>query len=56
VPSLSGLSVSDAQAKLATVGLTLDGKYGPSGGHVFLSTPSSGTKVKPGSSVDVFII
>jgi serine/threonine-protein kinase len=56
VPSVIGLSVDDAKAKLATVGLTLDGKYGPSGGKVFLSTPSAGTKVKPGSSVDVFIL
>jgi serine/threonine-protein kinase len=56
VPSVIGLSVDDAKAKLATVGLTLDGKYGPSGGKVFLSTPSAGSKVKPGSSVDVFIL
>ena len=56
VPSLSGLTVAQAEAKLATVGLTLDGKYGPGGGKVFLSTPGSGSKVKPGSSVDVFIL
>jgi serine/threonine-protein kinase len=56
VPSLSGLTVAEAEAKLATVGLKLGGKYGPGGGKVFLSTPGSGTKVKPGSSVDVFIL
>jgi serine/threonine-protein kinase len=56
VPSLNGLSVDDAKAKLATVGLSLGGTYGPGGGKIFLVTPSAGTKVKPGSSVDVFII
>ena len=56
VPALNGLTVAEAQAKLAIVGLTLDGKYGPSGGKVFLSTPGAGSKVKPGSSVDVFIL
>jgi serine/threonine-protein kinase len=56
VPSLNGLTSDAAAAKLATVGLTLGGKYGPSGGKVFLSTPGSGTKVKPGSSVDIFIL
>ena len=56
VPSLNGLSVDDAKAKLAAVGLTLGGTYGPGGGKVFLSTPGSGTKVKPGSSVDIFIL
>jgi serine/threonine protein kinase/beta-lactam-binding protein with PASTA domain len=56
VPSLNGLTVADAEAKLATVGLKLDSKFGPTGGKVFLSTPGAGTKVKPGSSVDVFIL
>jgi serine/threonine-protein kinase len=56
VPALVGLSVDDAKAKLAAVGLTIGGTYGPGGGKVFLATPSAGTKVKPGSSVDVFIL
>jgi serine/threonine-protein kinase len=56
VPSLSGLTVEQAEAKLATVGLKLDGKYGPGGGKVFLHTPGAGSKVAPGSSVDVFIL
>ncbi len=56
VPSVNGLTVAEAEAKLATVGLKLDGKYGPTGGKVFLSTPIPGTKVTPGSSVDVFIL
>jgi beta-lactam-binding protein with PASTA domain/serine/threonine protein kinase len=56
VPSLNGLTVAEAEAKLATVGLKLDSKFGPSGGKVFLTTPGAGTKVSPGSSVDVFIL
>jgi beta-lactam-binding protein with PASTA domain/serine/threonine protein kinase len=56
VPSLSGLTVAEAEAKLATVGLKLDSKFGPSGGKVFLTTPNAGSKVSPGSSVDVFIL
>ena len=56
VPALAGLGVEEARARLSAVGLTLGGTYGPGGGKVFLSTPSSGSKVKPGSSVDVFIL
>jgi serine/threonine-protein kinase len=56
VPSLNGLTVAEAEAKLATVGLKLDSKFGPTGGKVFLTTPSAGSKVSPGSSVDVFIL
>jgi serine/threonine-protein kinase len=56
VPSLNGLTVAEAEAKLATVGLKLDSKFGPSGGKVFLTTPLAGSKVSPGSSVDVFIL
>lgn len=56
VPALNGLTVAEAEAKLATVGLKLDSKFGPSGGKVFLTTPGAGSKVSPGSSVDVFIL
>ena len=56
VPALNGLTVPEAEAKLATVGLKLDSKFGPSGGKVFLTTPGAGSKVSPGSSVDVFIL
>ena len=56
VPNLSGSTVDEASAKLAAVGLTLGSKFGPGGGRVFLSTPAAGSKVKPGSSVDVFIL
>jgi serine/threonine-protein kinase len=57
VPALSGLTVEEAKTKLAAVGLTLGGAYGPpGGGKIFLITPGAGTKVKPGSSVDVFYL
>ena len=56
VPSLNGLTVAEAEAKLAAVGLKLDSKFGPTGGKVFLTTPGAGSKVSPGSSVDVFIL
>jgi beta-lactam-binding protein with PASTA domain/tRNA A-37 threonylcarbamoyl transferase component Bud32 len=56
VPSLNGLTVAEAEARLAGVGLKLDSKFGPSGGRVFLSTPGAGSKVAPGASVDVFIL
>jgi serine/threonine-protein kinase len=56
VPSLAGLSVPDATAKLDAAGLKVGGVYGPSGGHVFLTTPGAGTKVKSGTSVALFII
>jgi serine/threonine-protein kinase len=56
VPALNGLTVPEAEAKLATVGLKLDSKFGPNGGKVFLTTPGAGSKVSPGSSVDIFIL
>ena len=56
VPNLTGSTIEDARAKLATQGLTLGSTFGPGGGKVFLSTPTPGSKVKPGSSVDVFIL
>ena len=56
VPNLNGSTIEEAKTKLAAQGLTLGSSFGPGGGKVFLSTPSAGTKVKPGSSVDVFIL
>ncbi|HEX2046293.1 MAG TPA: PASTA domain-containing protein [Acidimicrobiales bacterium] len=56
VPNLNGSTVEEATAKLAAQGLTLGSRFGPTGGKVFLSTPAAGSKVRPGSSVDVFIL
>ena len=56
VPSLNGLNVAEAEARLASFGLKLDQRFGPGGGKVFLQRPDAGSKVAPGSSVDVFIL
>jgi serine/threonine-protein kinase len=56
VPVLNGLTVAEAESRLGAFGLKLDGKFGPGGGKVFLQRPSAGSKVAPGSSVDVFIL
>ncbi|MDQ6796948.1 MAG: PASTA domain-containing protein [Actinomycetota bacterium] len=56
VPDLKGLSVAEATAKLQAAGLEKGGVYGPPGGRVFLTTPGSGTKVKRGASVSLFIL
>jgi serine/threonine-protein kinase len=56
VPSLGGLSVPEATAKLEAAGLKVGGVYGPAGGKVFLTTPGAGAKVKSGSSVGLFIL
>ena len=55
VPDIKGLTVEEARAKLTAVELKLGSTFGP-GGKIFLTTPSSGAKVAPGSSVDVFIL
>ena len=56
VPDVKGLTVADATGRLEAVGLKVGNVYGPSGGKVFLTTPGSGSKVKRGSSVSLFIL
>ena len=56
VPKLSGLSADEAAAALQAVGLQVGSRFGPSGGEVFLSLPGEGTKVKPGSSVTIYLL
>jgi beta-lactam-binding protein with PASTA domain/tRNA A-37 threonylcarbamoyl transferase component Bud32 len=56
VPSVNGLSLADATAKLNAAGYKLGSVYGPSGGRVFLTMPGSGTRLKRGSSVSLFIL
>ncbi|HWC09876.1 MAG TPA: PASTA domain-containing protein, partial [Acidimicrobiales bacterium] len=56
VPDLKGLTVADATGRLEAVGLKVGVVYGPAGGKVFLTTPGSGTKVKKGSSISLFIL
>ena len=56
VPDVKGLSVGDASGRLQAAGLKVGNIYGPSGGKVFLTTPGSGSKIKKGSSVSLFIL
>jgi len=56
VPKLGGLSAEEAAAALGAVGLEVGSKFGPSSGDVFLSLPGEGTKVKPGSSVTIYLL
>ena len=56
VPKLIGLSADEAAAALQAVGLQVGGKFGPSGGEVFVAIPSEGTKVKPGGSVTIYLL
>jgi eukaryotic-like serine/threonine-protein kinase len=55
VPSLVGRSPTRAVAELRALGLVPGGPYGPNGGNVVVSTsPSSGTSVPVGSTVNVY--
>ncbi len=56
VPKLNGLNVEKATAALEAVGLKVGSKFGPGGGEVFLAVPGEGSKVKPGSSVTLYIL
>ncbi len=56
VPELNGLSADEAASALSAVGLEVGGKFGPSGGDVFLTLPGEGTKVAPGSSVTIYLL
>lgn len=54
VPNLKGLSEDEAAAKLQAAGLRLGDRFGPPNRPVFDSSPSAGTKVDKGSTVDVY--
>ena len=56
VPNLSGDTAAQATAALQQADLTLGSVYGPSGGHVFHSTPDAGTNVSPGTAVTIYTI
>ncbi len=56
VPKLNGLNVEKATAALEAMGLKVGSKFGPGGGNVFLAVPGEGSKVKPGSSVTLYIL
>jgi serine/threonine-protein kinase len=55
VPSLTGQSPAAATAALSALGLVPGGPYGPPGGTAVVSTsPSGGTSVPVGSTVNVY--
>ena len=54
VPNLNGLSEEEAEARLKAAGLRLGDRFGPPDRRVFASSPSAGTSVDRGSSVDVY--
>ncbi|MGH9277334.1 MAG: PASTA domain-containing protein [Acidimicrobiales bacterium] len=56
VPNLIGKTEAEAKAALEAVDLKLGNVFGPPGGHVFLSTPNSGSKVKRSSTVSIYIL
>jgi beta-lactam-binding protein with PASTA domain/tRNA A-37 threonylcarbamoyl transferase component Bud32 len=56
VPRLNGMNASQARAALEANELKLGQVFGPSGGDVFLSTPREGTRVKRGTSVDIYVM
>jgi serine/threonine-protein kinase len=55
VPNLVGMTAADAGAALQAAGLRVGQVYGPSGGKVFLATQPAGTRVPPGTTVDVYV-
>ncbi|MDA8197188.1 MAG: PASTA domain-containing protein [Actinomycetota bacterium] len=57
VPDLTTMTLKQAQAALAAVGLSVGNVYGPNGNVVVIfQNPTGGTSVKFGSSVDVYTI
>ncbi|MFC7613793.1 PASTA domain-containing protein [Actinokineospora soli] len=55
VPDLGGLTVPEAQAKLAEVGLALELQpFSNPNGRVITQGPGAGSRVEPGGKVQVF--
>lgn len=55
VPSVKGLSLEEAVAKLEQAGLRAGDVYGPANGKPSETDPPKGTKVKRGSTVNIFL-
>jgi len=57
VPNVIGDTVSEASAAITAAGLEVGGVYGGHGARSVLDqSPSAGTNVMVGSSVDLFVI
>jgi len=56
VPRLNDMTVPEAKAALEAAGLRLGNNFGPSTGKVFLTIPTAGTKVRPNTAVNVYVL
>ena len=54
VPDVTDKTVDQATTALAAAGLNVANVFGPPNKRVFLSDPQAGTKVKRGSSVNLY--
>jgi serine/threonine-protein kinase len=55
VPDVKGKSLDQAVAAIEGAGLVVGDAFGPANGKPFLTTPSAGTKVKRGTTVDIYL-
>ncbi|MEO7430223.1 MAG: PASTA domain-containing protein [Acidimicrobiales bacterium] len=55
VPSVKGATLEGAVARLQAVGLSAGNVFGPANGKPFDTDPPAGTKVKRGSTVDIYL-
>jgi eukaryotic-like serine/threonine-protein kinase len=55
VPSINGTDLDEAVARLESAGLTVGEVFGPAQGDPFITDPPAGTKVKRGTTVDIYL-
>lgn len=55
VPSVSGLTLDQATARLEQAGLTVGEVFGPANGRPFSTSPEAGASVKRGTTVDIYL-
>ncbi len=56
VPRINDMTVAEARAALEAAGLRLGNTFGPGSGKVFLTIPAAGTKVRPNTAVNVYVL
>ncbi len=55
VPSVKGTKLDEAVAKLEAAGLRAGDVFGPANGKPFETDPPKGSKVKRGSTVNIYL-
>ena len=55
VPKINGTDLNGAIAKLEAAGLTVGEVFGPAQGKPFITDPPAGSKVKRGTTVDIYL-